>query len=114
MGFPHPSHPRETPILSKYFGDAGARTYDGWVKRGIGRTNPQAMILEVRGMVELSLVEDPVSETRDQKCCEYERAERARDGLIGARVWSQLASADRLAHAKREDVIHLHGEKYQQ
>src|SRR5438309_9415440 len=34
MGFPHPSHPRETVVLSQYFGDAEARTYDGWVKRG--------------------------------------------------------------------------------
>jgi NADH-quinone oxidoreductase subunit F len=34
MGYPHPSHPRETPILSKHFGDAGARTLDGWRARG--------------------------------------------------------------------------------
>ena len=34
MGYPHPSHPRETPVLSKYFGDAGARTLDGWRARG--------------------------------------------------------------------------------
>ncbi len=34
MGFPHPSHPRETPILSKHFGEAGARTLDGWRQRG--------------------------------------------------------------------------------
>src|SRR5690349_23943549 len=34
MGFPHPSHPRETPVLSKYFGDTEARTLDGWKKRG--------------------------------------------------------------------------------
>jgi NADH-quinone oxidoreductase subunit F len=34
MGYPHPSHARETPVLSKHFGDAGARTFDGWVKRG--------------------------------------------------------------------------------
>ena len=34
MGYPHPSHPKETPVLSKYFGDAEARTFDGWVKRG--------------------------------------------------------------------------------
>lgn len=34
MGYPHQSHPRETPILSKYFGDAGARTLDGWRARG--------------------------------------------------------------------------------
>ena len=34
MGYPHPSHPRETVVLSRYFGDAAARTYDGWVQRG--------------------------------------------------------------------------------
>jgi NADH-quinone oxidoreductase subunit F len=34
MGFPHPSHPKETVILSKYFGDPAARTYKGWVERG--------------------------------------------------------------------------------
>ena len=34
MGFPHPSHPKETVVLSKYFGDAGARTYAGWTERG--------------------------------------------------------------------------------
>jgi NADH-quinone oxidoreductase subunit F len=34
MGFPHPSHARETPILSKHFGDEEARTLDGWKKRG--------------------------------------------------------------------------------
>ena len=34
MGFPHKSHPKETVVLSQYFGDADARTYKGWVKRG--------------------------------------------------------------------------------
>ena len=34
MGYPHPSHPKETVVLSKYFGDNGARSFDGWVKRG--------------------------------------------------------------------------------
>ncbi len=34
MGFPHPIHERETPVLSKYFGDAEARSLDGWKKRG--------------------------------------------------------------------------------
>ncbi len=34
MGYPHQSHPRETPILSRYFGDAEARTIDGWRARG--------------------------------------------------------------------------------
>jgi NADH-quinone oxidoreductase subunit F len=34
VGYPHPSHPKETVVLSKYFGDAGARTFDGWAERG--------------------------------------------------------------------------------
>jgi len=34
MGFPHPSHERETPVLSKYFGDPEARTLAGWRSRG--------------------------------------------------------------------------------
>ena len=34
MGYPHPSHPKETVLLSKHFGDPEARTYAGWVKRG--------------------------------------------------------------------------------
>ncbi|GAB1341332.1 NADH-quinone oxidoreductase subunit NuoF [Gemmatimonas sp.] len=34
MGYPHPSHPREAPVLSKFFGDAEARTLAGWRQRG--------------------------------------------------------------------------------
>ena len=34
MGYPHKPHPRETTVLSQYFGDAGATTLDGWRKRG--------------------------------------------------------------------------------
>lgn len=34
MGFPHPSHARETCLLTRYFGEAEARTLDGWKKRG--------------------------------------------------------------------------------
>ncbi len=34
MGYPHPSHPKETVVLSKHFGDPEARSYSGWVKRG--------------------------------------------------------------------------------
>ncbi|MEO8578639.1 MAG: NADH-quinone oxidoreductase subunit NuoF [Gemmatimonadales bacterium] len=34
MGFPHHSHPRETTVLTKYFGENEARTLDGWKKRG--------------------------------------------------------------------------------
>ena len=34
MGYPHKPHERETVVLSKYFGDAEARSLDGWKKRG--------------------------------------------------------------------------------
>jgi NADH-quinone oxidoreductase subunit F len=34
MGYPHPSHGRETPVLSQYFGDPEARTLTGWRARG--------------------------------------------------------------------------------
>jgi NADH-quinone oxidoreductase subunit F len=55
MGYPHPPHPRETQVLSNHFGDEGARSYDGWVKRGgyealrkaLGMT-PDAIIEEVK------------------------------------------------------------------
>ncbi len=43
MGYPHQSHPRETVVLSKYFGDAAARTYDGWVQRGGYKALEQAL-----------------------------------------------------------------------
>ncbi len=34
MGYPHPLHERETPLLSRYFGDPEARSLDGWKSRG--------------------------------------------------------------------------------
>ncbi len=34
MGYPHKPHPKETVLLSEYFGEKETRTYDGWVKRG--------------------------------------------------------------------------------
>jgi NADH-quinone oxidoreductase subunit F len=34
MGYPHPTHSKEHALLSKHFGDGGARTFDGWTKRG--------------------------------------------------------------------------------
>ena len=43
MGYPHKSHPRETPILSKHFGDADARTLSGWRQRGGYRALEQAL-----------------------------------------------------------------------
>jgi NADH-quinone oxidoreductase subunit F len=55
MGYPHPSHARETVVLSKHFGDAGARTFKGWTERGgyaglrkaLGMT-PEAVIEEIK------------------------------------------------------------------
>ncbi|HUF66734.1 MAG TPA: NADH-quinone oxidoreductase subunit NuoF [Gemmatimonadaceae bacterium] len=34
MGFPHAIHKRETPVLSRHFGNAEARTLDGWRRLG--------------------------------------------------------------------------------
>jgi len=34
MGYPNQPHQRETTVLSRYFGDAEARSLDGWRKRG--------------------------------------------------------------------------------
>jgi NADH-quinone oxidoreductase subunit F len=34
MGYPNPPHPRETPVLSKNFGDRDAISLDGYRKRG--------------------------------------------------------------------------------
>jgi NADH-quinone oxidoreductase subunit F len=43
MGYPHQSHPREAVVLSKYFGDAEARTLDGWKARGGYQALAQAL-----------------------------------------------------------------------
>jgi NADH-quinone oxidoreductase subunit F len=34
MGYPQKSHPRETPVLSRHFGEGESRSLDGWKKRG--------------------------------------------------------------------------------
>jgi NADH-quinone oxidoreductase subunit F len=55
MGYPHPSHPRETVVLSRYFGEPAARTFAGWTERGgyaglrqaLGMT-PEAIIEELK------------------------------------------------------------------
>ncbi len=46
MGYPHPSHPRETPVISKYFGDPEARTLAGWQKRGGYETLKMALSMD--------------------------------------------------------------------
>ncbi len=53
MGYPHPSHPKETVVLSKYFGDAGAKSYDGWVKRGGYEGLKQALGMTPEAIIEV-------------------------------------------------------------
>jgi len=53
MGFPHTPHPKETVLLSRYFGDAEARTYDGWVKRGGYQALEQALAMEPAQVIEI-------------------------------------------------------------
>jgi NADH-quinone oxidoreductase subunit F len=52
MGYPHKLHPKETPVLSQYFGDAEARTLDGWRKRGGYAALEQALGMERSAVVE--------------------------------------------------------------
>ena len=53
MGFPHKPHARETVVLSKYFGDADARTYKGWVKRGGYEMLTQALAMEPAKVIDI-------------------------------------------------------------
>jgi NADH-quinone oxidoreductase subunit F len=53
MGYPHKSHPRETALLSKYFGDVEARTLDGWKKRGGYNGLEQALQMEPSAIVDV-------------------------------------------------------------
>jgi NADH-quinone oxidoreductase subunit F len=43
MGYPHPLHESETPVLSEHFGNPDARSLDGWKKRGGYRALEQAL-----------------------------------------------------------------------
>jgi NADH-quinone oxidoreductase subunit F len=52
MGYPHPSHPKETVLLSQYFGDADARRYDGWVQRGGYEALRKALAMTREAIVE--------------------------------------------------------------
>ena len=53
MGYPHESHPKETVVLSQYFGDGEARTYDGWVKRGGYEALRQALTMEPAKLIDI-------------------------------------------------------------
>src|SRR5574341_491049 len=52
MGYPHKPHPKETVVLSQHFGDAEARTYDGWVKRGGYQALKKALAMEPQQVIE--------------------------------------------------------------
>jgi len=51
MGFPHKSHPRETPVLSKHFGDSGGLSLTGWRERGGYRALEQALGMDPAAIV---------------------------------------------------------------
>jgi NADH-quinone oxidoreductase subunit F len=53
MGYPHPPHPKETVVLSQYFGDPEARTYEGWMKRGGYQALEQALAMEPAQVIEV-------------------------------------------------------------
>ncbi len=52
MGYPHKPHPNETVVLSEYFGDTEARSYDGWKKRGGYQALEKALSMEPQQIIE--------------------------------------------------------------
>ncbi|HKE89447.1 MAG TPA: NADH-quinone oxidoreductase subunit NuoF [Gemmatimonadales bacterium] len=52
MGYPHKPHSRETVILSKYFGDAEARSFKGWKKRGGYEMLDKALAMDPNAVIE--------------------------------------------------------------
>jgi NADH-quinone oxidoreductase subunit F len=52
MGFPHKPHPKETVVLSKYFGDAEARSLKGWKKRGGYEMLEKALAMDPAALTE--------------------------------------------------------------
>ncbi len=53
MGFPHPIHPGENPVLSTHFGDPGAHSHAGWVERGGYTALRQALAMAPSEVVEV-------------------------------------------------------------
>jgi len=52
MGYPQKPHAKETVVLSKYFGDADARTYKGWVKRHGYEASTKALAMPPAAVIE--------------------------------------------------------------
>jgi propionyl-CoA carboxylase beta chain len=81
MGYPHPSHPKETVVLSKYFGDAAARTREqaGLVREYVDRfANPY--VAAERGFVDE--VVDPAA-TRAALVGALHRLQTKREPAVG-------------------------------
>src|SRR6266550_811572 len=53
MGYPHKPHAKETLVISKHFGEADARTYKGWVKRGGYEMLAQALTMEPARVIDI-------------------------------------------------------------
>jgi NADH-quinone oxidoreductase subunit F len=53
MGYPHPTHERETPVLSQHFGDPAATSLDGWKKRGGYRGLERALAMDPAAVIAL-------------------------------------------------------------
>jgi NADH-quinone oxidoreductase subunit F len=53
MGFPHPIHKRETPVLSRHFGNAEARTLDGWRRLGGYQALENALAMQPAEITEI-------------------------------------------------------------
>jgi len=52
MGYPQKPHPKETVVLSEYFGDPEAKTFKGWVKRGGYEALTQALAMDPAAVTE--------------------------------------------------------------
>jgi NADH-quinone oxidoreductase subunit F len=52
MGYPQKPHARETVVLSKHFGDADAKSYKGWVKRGGYEALQKALAMDPAAVIE--------------------------------------------------------------
>ncbi|MCC7196151.1 MAG: NADH-quinone oxidoreductase subunit NuoF [Gemmatimonadaceae bacterium] len=53
MGYPHKPHPRETPVISKHFGDPEARSLAGWKARGGYRALEQALAMPPAAVIDV-------------------------------------------------------------
>jgi NADH-quinone oxidoreductase subunit F len=53
MGYPHPLHARETPVLSQHFGDPAATSLEGWKKRGGYRGLERALAMDAAAVTAL-------------------------------------------------------------